>query len=219
MAPRADIPDRKETTYRGELQYRKRSGTGRDRSISAPCERLVSDEIWVRRPGGPCGQPDHAQEHAYVAFLRSVIKCGLCGLSYCSALGRPGTRWYRCNGYLLERGPTEGRCLGKTIKGSDIEPAVWQDIERFLRDPGDIIDELAAEAERDPSAAIAEAERVTIEAAISSLSHRRTNVLDMRENGDIDGEEFGSASPGSPPNGRGSKHASPHSTPAMRPTR
>jgi len=81
------------------------------------------------------------------------------GRTYIGNWGR-GFVWYRCNGKLNDRGPIDGRCPAQAIKGPDIESMVWDDIERFLRNPGDILDELTREREMDSGAAIAEAERL-----------------------------------------------------------
>ena len=96
-------------------------------------------------------------------LLKSVIRCGICGLTYIGAWGR-GFVWYRYNGRLTDRGPIPERCSALTIKGPDIEAVVWADIERFLREPGGILKELTQEKEMDSGAPIAEAERVTLKA-------------------------------------------------------
>ena len=111
-------------------------------------------------------------------LLKSVIRCGICGLTYIGSWGR-GFAWYRCNGRLTDRGPIPERCLALALKGPDIDAVVWDDIERFLRDPGDILEELAQEREMEAGAAIAEAERVTLERALASLAQRRKKAIDL----------------------------------------
>ena len=81
-----------------------------------------------------------------VDMLRSVIRCGGCGRFYFGSFSR-GFRRYRCNGQLTDRCPIQERCPAKTLKGQDIEPLVWDDIQRFPRNPGDILEELARERE------------------------------------------------------------------------
>ncbi|MCH7787532.1 MAG: hypothetical protein IIC22_08480, partial [Chloroflexi bacterium] len=95
-----------------------------------------------------------------------------------------------CNGQLVERGPVEGKCQAKSIKSSDIEPAVWSDIERFLRDPGDILEELQKEQELDASAAITQAERVMVEEALRQVVNERKTAIQLRTRDAITDKEL-----------------------------
>ena len=130
--------------YKGVLQYGRRSSRPNGRSvISASVPPLVSDDVWnaaiatLKRnralPRNSC--------HAYL--LRSLIRCAVCGLSFCGTWTR-GPR-YRCNGSMAHRGPFAGKCIGASIKGEKLETAVWSDVSRFLLDPQVLVDELLAE--------------------------------------------------------------------------
>ena len=87
--------------------------------ISASVSPLVSDDVWnaaistLKRnralPRNSC--------HAYL--LRSLIRCAVCGLSFCGTWTR-GPR-YRCNGSMAHRGPFAGKCIGASIKGEKLE--------------------------------------------------------------------------------------------------
>ena len=68
--------------------------------------------------------------HPYL--LRSLIRCGVCGLTFCGTWARNKPR-YRCNGSMVERGPFTGRCIGASIKGDFLEDTVWSDVSRFSR--------------------------------------------------------------------------------------
>ena len=109
-----------------------------------------------------------------IYLLRSVIRCGTCGLTYCGA----NKAWYRCNGQLVERGPIEGKCSSKSIKGDFLEPLVWKDIEAWLRSPGQLLQELQAEVDGTAREAVAEAEAVTLRSAIAELDAQRDRALD-----------------------------------------
>ena len=120
--------------YRGVLQYGRRSSRPNGREvISASVPPLVSEDVWnaaiatLKRnramPRNSC--------HAYL--LRSLIRCAVCGLSFCGTWTR-GPR-YRCNGSMAHRGPFAGKCIGASIKGEKLEAAVWSDVSRFLTDP------------------------------------------------------------------------------------
>ena len=175
----------KNTSYKGEFEYGKRSEKTPDREvISAPGPALVSKEMWQAAQETLSRNRAVAKNTRRVYLLKSVIKCGGCGLTYIGSWGR-GFGWYRCNGKLTDRGPTEGRCPAKGLRGPDIEVLVWDDIERFVRDPGDILEELSCEKEMDAGAAIVEAELMTLEGAIADLGQRRERAIDLQVRGTI----------------------------------
>jgi hypothetical protein len=116
----------------------------------------------------------------------------VCRLKYVGTASR-GTTWYRCGGQVNQRGKFEGRCIGKSVKAEHIEPVVWADIVAWLRDPGTLLEELEAEANNDAAAAIVEASRATLEAALDSLHVRRQRRLDQHERGLINDAELDAA--------------------------
>jgi hypothetical protein len=118
-------------------------------------------------------------EHAEVYLLRTVMICGVCGLHYGGTPGRDGISWYRCNGQLTERGRIEGRCPGKSVRSDWLEPIVWGDIERFLWNPGDVIDEINLDQEQENQRAVIEAERITLQKALEGLAERRRRAVDL----------------------------------------
>jgi site-specific DNA recombinase len=124
-----------------------------------------------------------------IYLLKSLIRCGCCGRYYVGCWSRKYPR-YRCNGQLTDRRPDQQRCPSKTIKGPDLEPVVWDDIQRFLRDPGDILEELEREREMDQGVAIAEAEMVTLETALAGLAQRKKKAIDLNLRDRISDEEL-----------------------------
>jgi site-specific DNA recombinase len=178
-------------TYKGVLLYGRRRSKKSKRSgvieaqVALPA--LVSPDLWDAAQGTLAHNRLLAKNTDRVYLLRGVMKCGLCGLAFCGASGRPGVWWYRCNGYLAERGGKDHRCVARSIRNTDIEPIVWQDIEAMLRNPGDLLARLRVEMENrgDHEAALAEAERITLAAALADLDGRRNRALDMYEHGRI----------------------------------
>jgi site-specific DNA recombinase len=78
-----------------------------------------------------------------------LIKCGLCGLTYIGAASPPYKSteriYYVCNGkgQLRGRYGAEGKkCPSKTVNAIALETAIWKDIETFLRNPGEVIEQL-----------------------------------------------------------------------------
>jgi site-specific DNA recombinase len=135
------------TTYKGLHQYGRR--TAKQREIFArEVPAIVSIDIWE------CAQqtlrdhqlPTHSSKTTRSYLLRGLIKCGLCGLTYIGAASPPYKSteriYYSCNGkgQLRGRYGAEGkRCPSKNVHAIALETAVWEDIETFLRNPGDVI--------------------------------------------------------------------------------
>ncbi len=108
--------------YRGVLQYGRRSTKPNGREvISASVSPLVSEDVWdaaIATLKRNRALPRNSR-HAYL--LRSLIRCAVCGLSFCGTWTR-GPR-YRCNGSMAHRGPFAGKCIGASIKGEQLEAA------------------------------------------------------------------------------------------------
>jgi site-specific DNA recombinase len=176
--------------YRGELQYGRRSTKPGGRGvISAYITPLVSPEVWEAAQVTLAANRIMSRNTDRVYLLKSVIRCGCCGRYYVGCWSRKYPR-YRCNGQLTDRRPIQERCPSKTVKGPDLEPVVWDDIQRFLCNPGDILEELEREREMDQGVVIAEAEMVTLETAMAELAQRKKKAIDLNLRNRISDEEL-----------------------------
>jgi hypothetical protein len=101
-------------------------------------------------------------------------------LTYVGSQGRQGVGWYRCGGQLVERGPLPGRCWGQSIRTDVIEPPIWDDIEAWLRNPGDILQTLEAEIERVPDVPD---ESIALRRALEEVEQRRRRLVSLAEEG------------------------------------
>ena len=124
--------------------------------------------------------------HSYL--LRSLIRCAVCGLSFCGTWTR-GPR-YRCNGSMAHRGPFSGKCIGASIKGEHLEDVIWSDVSRFLVDPNELTDELLAESSDQGAQAVAEAERASLLDARDAAQLRRTRAIDLYTRAKLSEVEF-----------------------------
>jgi site-specific DNA recombinase len=181
--------------YRGELLYGRRADINnypnRTREvIVASVPPLVPEETWYAAQETLSRNRICAKNSNYRYLLRSKIVCGTCGLSFVGTRAHGTDVWYRCNGYLVERGPVDGRCTSKAVKGDIIEPVIWADIEAWLRDPGPILEKLRAEANTDPATALLDAERITLEAALKEQTLEQDRVRHAFRKGRYSPEEF-----------------------------
>lgn len=174
--------------YRGELRYGSRTAK-RDREvIAAPIEALVSPTLWQEAQDALARNRRSAKNSGHVYLLRGVMHCGMCGLTLVGSADRSGGR-YRCGGELLERGPIAGRCPSCSVRVNAIEPPIWADIERWLRNPGDVLDGVDGPAEREAQGAVAEAESITLARALEALEGQRKQATALNIRGRLpDGE-------------------------------
>ena len=175
--------------YRGEYHYGRRSKKHGRPIITAPVAALVSAEVWHATQDALARNRIMAKNTDRVYLLRSVMKCSLCGLTYTATWSKSET-WYRCNGQITYRGPAVGRCRSRFIRARWLEPLVWADIEKFLRNPGALIDELEAERHDTGAAALREAERQFAEQALARVPGQRDRVLDAYRRDFIKVEDF-----------------------------
>ena len=165
-------------TYRGELQYGRRVGKGKPARevITAPVEALVSPALWDEAQATLARNRRCTKNTHRVYLLKGAMTCGVCGLRYVGSWSNKAG-WYRCGGQLVERGPVPGRCLGTSLRNDAIEPPVWNDIEAWLRNPGDVLDALDGASEREAQGAIAEAESITLARALKSLDDQKARMV------------------------------------------
>ena len=81
---------------------------------------------------------------------------------------------------MTSRYDSENRCQSKMIKSTEIETIVWQDIERWLRNPGEILNELNVENDRSKAAAVREAEITILRKRLSDLELEKKGILSTK---------------------------------------
>ena len=175
--------------YKGVLQYGRRSTRPNGRSvISSSVPPLVSDDVWNAAISTLKRNRAFPRNSCHTYLLRSLIRCAVCGLSFCGTWAR-GPR-YRCNGSMAHRGPLQGKCIGASIKGERLEAAVWSDVSRFLTHPSELVDELLAESSDAGACAVAEAERASLLDARNSAQDRRKRAINLYTRAKLSDTEF-----------------------------
>ena len=182
--------------YRGELQYGRRidqRGARTERVgheiISAAIGGLVSPALWHAAQDALAANRRVGKNTHRVYLLKGAMTCGICGLTYVGSWSNKAG-WYRCGGQLVERGPIPGRCLGTSVRNDAIELPVWDDIEAWLRNPGDVLDALDGIGEREAQGAIAEAEGITLSRALVALEAQRKQAIALNIRGHIPDAEL-----------------------------
>jgi len=140
-------------TYKGVHFYGKRSQDEEREVIERAVPAIVSVETWERAQVMLRNRMFMSRRNAkHEYLLRGLIRCGNCGLTYQGTINpkypEGKVRYYKCNGVSQFRGiyGAQGqKCPSKAVNGEALEAAVWREIEGFLRSPGDVLSELAAQ--------------------------------------------------------------------------
>jgi len=173
------------TTYKGIHEYGKRSKHAAEpipRDVPALVDVATWEKAQLTLRDNFLFNPRNAK-HDYL--LRGLMKCGICGLTYIGtsyhrANGAEG-RYYVCNGKHSDRTKyLRGEpCPSKSL-GGGIEEMVWADIDGFLRNPGDVLVELAQEREsQSESTSLLAEEKGELERVLSGKATERELILDL----------------------------------------
>ena len=139
--------------YYGKWEWGKRSKKRKttDR-ISGYCPPIISETVFVK-----VGEILHSNrlfllENKHRDYLlRGVIKCSICGRTYCGRYSRVGPggskekSYYLCNGHTQWRKLGTPKCESPTLDGKAIEAVVWDDIKTFCKNPTVALEQLRAQ--------------------------------------------------------------------------
>jgi site-specific DNA recombinase len=177
-------------TYMGKHIFGKRAKNPNRKPIIRAAPAIVSEETWK-------AAQEVLKSNRYMSprntrrsyLLRGLIKCGVCGLTFCGVTMNSGP-YYRCNGRQFARGvygATGQRCPSKLINGSYVEQRVWADIETFLRNPGEILEWLRQRLQLDgEEQQRRERDLERLRGLLEQKSEERDRILGLFRRGRID---------------------------------
>jgi len=183
------------SVYRGQHIYGKRSRS-RDKSLitrSAPA--IVSEELWNRAQQALSDHFLFGRRNAKNRYLlRGLMKCQQCALTFVGTCNtRPSGKvdfYYRCTGkhnarQLFRVGAR--RCSSKDVNGEQLESLVWNDVARFLADPGEVLELLASKlSSESPEAPVTSKTTQQIEMALNQKQVEKDRILALYRRGRID---------------------------------
>ena len=172
------------TTYKGIHEYGRRSKKQRE-IIAREFPPIVDVDVWERAQIVLHENQIGAMRNAKQKYLlRSLVKCGICGLNYCGThYTGPGglpKGYYTCNGKLSYNGPKLGKCTSKNIPQQWVEDLVWQDIIYFVNDPDEILHTLKQNSVASKSNLTQlEEEKQIISKALKQKEVEKHSILDL----------------------------------------
>lgn len=129
-----------QTAYRGVHYYGKRTKKQREQ-IEREVPAIVDTDTWYQAQDVLADNRMEAMRNAKHRYLlRSLVKCGTCGLNYSGTYqNHSDIKYYVCNGKITYRGPYRGKCSGKSVHADWLDDMVWGECVRFINEPGQLI--------------------------------------------------------------------------------
>lgn len=183
-------------TYMGIHEFGKRAAKERP-IISRPAPAIVSEATWTKAQKTLHDNFLFSARSAKNQYLlRGLIKCGLCGLTYIGvAANRPNGKrefYYRCNGaHSPSVLAVSERCKAKSIRGDELEQQVWADVETFLRNPQQVLQQLHARLSSDAQGSEQVRKQVTrLEGLLAQKATERNRVVGLYRRGRLTDAEL-----------------------------
>ena len=178
------------TAYMGEYHTMRRSKKGK-KGITIKTPAIVNREEFDQANKLLLKNADVARgAKGRTYLLRGLIFCGKCGHAMVGN-SRGDRQYYRCS---MRNDLGNGiRCESKQIKAEPLEQAIWRDIVRFIKNPGEVIEMLQSKVSQvagNEGPALQELGQV--EAAILEKKAARSRVISMVSKGiasEADAEE------------------------------
>lgn len=120
-------------------------------------------------------------------LLSGLTLCGICGSAYCARrMGDGKYFYYRCIGTEKHRHAGQAICDNGSVKGKELERAVWSELVNLLNEPSRLQAELERRrADQRPNDRLQRQQR-----EVEDLRGRLDRLIDAYESGLIDRAEF-----------------------------
>lgn len=179
------------SAYKGVFLYGKQKAV--QDQYHLPCPAIVAADQWEQAQAKLKQNYFNAKRNSHYHYLlRGVIKCGLCGRSYCGDGSRSQGRYhyYRCTGSSSFRGKLVQKCRAKYVRADKLEQIVLGDMVEFVQGNDAVLAALqqaiiAAELGHPPTA-----DGVEFKKALSMKERERHRLLLLFRRGIICADEL-----------------------------
>jgi site-specific DNA recombinase len=184
-------------TNKGLATYGRR-GKDDTSGVTVPVPAIVTPEVWMAAQDALKRRQLFAtrnSKHAYL--LHGLVTCGLCGHLY-GGTRKPTAasrqeRYYVCNAKrnavaLYGHADAQAhRCPSTAVRAAWLEARIWQEVEGYLRDPGPVLEKLAAKlAARASTRDTVRAAALQAERQLAAKVGEQDAVLTLYRRGRID---------------------------------
>lgn len=184
------------TVYYGYRIHGKLSDSPKAEHIEQTVPAIVDKQLWddaQTKLKLNFMQPTLVKQHEYL--LRGLIKCGLCGSSYCGITTGVSKRshgktttYYACTGKTKARPKATAhlRCHATNVKADWLEDIVWADCMQYVMAPGKVI--VDTKSVFDAEAAQRELDAMTSSMAV--LDKERQSAISLAVKGIISDDDL-----------------------------
>jgi site-specific DNA recombinase len=121
-------------------------GEGRYGQVSQRVPPIVSEEVWHQAQRSLRDRMKYTDRNAKTNYLlRGKVRCAVCGYGftgrpyYVGKMKKEGAHWYLCTCRLNPKAYHQPRCSAPTLHGHELDALVWDDILRFIENPGEAL--------------------------------------------------------------------------------
>jgi site-specific DNA recombinase len=129
------------------------------REVPAIVMREIQQRALARLEENKHYRSERVTDRKYL--LRSLVRCASCGQSYAGSTSTVGGKRYH-----YYNAPREGRAAAvhgcPRVSAEWLEEAIWTDVRRFLKNPGEVLERVGAQIEAETAADGLEARRVSL---------------------------------------------------------
>jgi site-specific DNA recombinase len=132
----------------GKRSKKRRSGD----TIPGYCPSIISEEIFTKAGNILIQNQLISTRNGHRQYLlRGLIKCDICGKTFCGSYSMVGPNrskekaYYQCNGKTQWRKLGKPRCSAPSLRAEEIESVVWEDIKNFCRNPSIVLDQIRSQ--------------------------------------------------------------------------
>jgi len=169
--------------YMGRWEWGKRSKKRRPGdTIPGYCPPIVSEEIFTKAGNILVQNQIYSPRNGHRDYLlRGLIKCDLCGKTFCGSYSLVGPKrskekvYYQCNGKTQWKKLGKSRCLAPSLRADEIESVVWEEIKSFCKSPGIVLDQLRSQRKPLDESIMGSLDQVSVQ--ITELKRQEINLI------------------------------------------
>lgn len=106
--------------------------------VSYTCPAIIDEELF-NEAQILLASNQTRRSNADTYIFTGLIRCGICGKTYCGYKSSKGTVNYRCNGSVGNKLPKEDRCHNSQVSEKILLDTTWNKLRTFFNDPDSMI--------------------------------------------------------------------------------
>jgi site-specific DNA recombinase len=121
-------------------------------------------------------------------LLQGLVVCQSCGYAMCGQR-RGGRLYYRCVGNVAHRMSKKRVCFSQSLRGENLEKAIWRDVSKLLAEPGRVAEEYDRRLKIGHETKESAGQR-KLQMQVSRVQRQISKLIDAYSDGLIEKNEF-----------------------------